>query len=263
MTEAHPTAAATRRHPLVQALARAGFAANGLVHALIGTLVVAIAAGGRGEADQVGALRTVAAVPWGAVVVWAIAIGLWGLALWHLAAGITSRGDGRWGRRASKWSQGIVFAAVGTLAASIALGAAPDADGTARAASRGILAMTDGPFVLAAVGVGIAVAGVVFVVMGVRRSFEKRMSIPRSALGTLVRSLGVAGFIAKGAALGILGVLLLVAAAHADAARAGGLDSAVDGLLTLPAGRAIAVALGIGLVAYGVFCGFRARYARL
>jgi hypothetical protein len=35
---------------------------------------------------------------------------------------------------------GVVFAAVGTLAASIALGAAPDADGTARVASRGILA---------------------------------------------------------------------------------------------------------------------------
>ncbi|EIC09223.1 protein of unknown function DUF1206 [Microbacterium laevaniformans OR221] len=76
MTEAHPSAAATRCHPLVQALARAGFVANGVVHALIGALVVAIAAGGRGEADQVGALRTVAAVPWGAAVVWAIAIGL-------------------------------------------------------------------------------------------------------------------------------------------------------------------------------------------
>ena len=198
MTEAHPSAAATRRHPLVHALARAGFVANGVVHALIGALVVAIAAGGRGEADRVGALRTVAAVPWGAAVVWAIAIGLWGLALWHLAAGITARGDGRWGRRAAQWGQSVVFAAVGTLAASIALGAAPDADGTARVASRCIL-----------------------------------------------------------------GVLLLVAAAHADAARAGGLDSAVDGLLTLPAGRAITVALGIGLVAYGVFCGFRARYARL
>lgn len=65
------------------------------------------------------------------------------------------------------------------------------------------------------------------------------------------------------ASRGILGVLLLVAAAHADAARAGGLDSAVDGLLTLPAGRGIATTLGIGLMAYGVFCGFRARYARL
>jgi len=195
VTEAHPAAAATRRHPLVQALARAGFAANGLVHALIGTLVVAIAAGGRGEADQVGALRTVAAVPWGAVLVWAIAIGLWGLALWHLAAGITARGDGRWGGRA--WSL-----------------------------RKGLAAPPSGP----------------------------RLVGPPP---------GVAGFMARGAALGILGVLLLVAAAHADAARAGGLDSAVDGLLTLPAGRAIAVTLGIGLVAYGVFCGFRARYARL
>lgn len=263
MTEARRAAAATRRHPLVQVLARAGFAANGVVHALIGVLVIALAAGGRGEADQVGALRSVAAMPWGAMVVWAVAIGLWGLALWHLAAGATSRGDGRWGRRASEWSQGVVFAAVGILAASIALGATPDADGTARVASRGILALTGGPFLLAAVGAGIAVAGVVFVVMGVRRSFEMRMAIPRSSLGALVRSLGVAGFVAKGAALGILGVLLLVAAVHADAARAGGLDSAVDGLLTLPAGRGIAVALGIGLMAYGVFCGFRARYARL
>lgn len=263
VTGARRAAAVLRGHPVVHVLARAGFAANGVVHALIGVLVVAVAVGGRGEADQVGALRAVAAAPWGTPVVWAVAIGLWGLAAWHLAAGAAARGDGRWGRRLAEWGQTVVFAAIGAVAASVALGAKPDADGSARVASRGLLGVPGGPYLLAAIGIGFAAAATVFVVMGARRSFEKLMSIPRSRLGALVRSLGVAGFIAKGVALGILGVLLLVAASRADATRAGGLDSAVDGLLTLPAGRGIAVALGIGLVAYGVFCSFRARYARL
>ncbi|WP_240191289.1 DUF1206 domain-containing protein [Microbacterium hominis] len=45
--------------------------------------------------------------------------------------------------------------------------------------------------------------------------------------------------------------------------RAGGLDSAVDGLRTMPFGGAVAAAVGVGLIGYGLFCGFRARYARL
>jgi len=256
-------AVAARRNGVVHALARAGFAANGAVHVLIGVLAIAIAAGARGEADQAGALRAVASAPLGFAAVWCVAIGLWGLAAWHLVTGIATRGDGRWGRRASGWSQAAVFAVIGALAASTALGARVDADGSAREASRGVLGLPGGPLLLGAVAVGIGVAGGAFVTMGVRRSFEARMSIPRSPFGAVVRALGVGGFVTKGAALGILAALLLVAAVRADAARAGGLDSAVDGLLTLPFGRWLAAAMGIGLIAYGVFCGFRARYARL
>ena len=246
-------------------LARGGYVANGVVHVLIGAVVLVVALGGRGEADQSGAFQTLAAVPAGFVVLWVIAVTLWALALWHLAQGLLARGDAapRWGTRLSEWGQSVAFAAVGAIAVSVALGARPDADETAQDTSRGVLAVPGGVFLLGTVGLGVAIGGIVFIVLGVRRTFEKKMTIRPDGLGRTVVVLGVTGFIAKGVALGILGVLLVVAAAKVDPDEAGGLDSAVDALIEMPSGPLLAAVVGVGLIAYGVFCGFRGRYARL
>jgi hypothetical protein len=80
-------------------------------------------------------------------------------------------------------------------------------------------------------------------------------------MGATVKSLGLIGFIAKGVALIILAILLIVAAVKVEPDAAGGLDSAIDALLDLSYGAVLVSAIGIGLIAYGVFCFFRARYA--
>ncbi|MET0861468.1 MAG: DUF1206 domain-containing protein, partial [Microbacterium sp.] len=82
-------------------------------------------------------------------------------------------------------------------------------------------------------------------------------------IGPAVKTLGIVGFIAKGIALVIVGILLLVASVKVDPAAAGGLDGAMTALLALPYGPWLAGAVGVGLIAYGVFCFFRARFARL
>lgn len=251
--------------PALRVLARSGFAANGAVHVLIGILVLVVAFGGDGETDQAGAFKTVAAAPLGFALLWVIALALWSLALWHALEAFLARGEAarRWGLRASEAGQALVFAALGVIAAAVALGARPDADESAQSASRGLLAVPGGVFLLGAIGLGVAIAGIAFVVMGVRRSFRSKMSIPAGDLGRVVTALGVVGFVAKGIALGVIGVLLIVAAVEVDPDAAGGLDSAVQALLDLPAGPWLAGIVGAGLIAYGVFCGFRARFARL
>ncbi len=251
--------------PALRAFARAGFAANGVVHILIGVLVLIVAFGGDGETDQAGAFKAVAAAPLGFALLWAIALALGGLAAWHALDGFLARGDAshRWGRRASEFGQALVFTALGVIAAAVALGAEPDADATAQDASRGLLAAPGGVFVLGAIGAGVGIAGISFVAMGVLRSFRTKMDVPAGALGRGVTALGAIGFVAKGIALGIIGVLLVVAAVTVDPSAAGGLDAAVEALLALPSGPWLAGVVGGGLIAYGAFCGFRARYARL
>lgn len=199
-------------------------------------------------------------------MLWVIAVALWALALWHAIEGLLARRDSstkKWGTRVSEWGQTLVFLCLGLIAASVALGAEPNADEAAQAVSRGVLVIPGGVFVLGAAGVGIAIGGVAFIGMGLRRSFENKMRIPDDALGSGVKTLGFVGFLAKGVALLILGILLLVAAIRDEAEAAGGLDAAITALLNLPAGPWLAGAIGIGLIVYGVFCGFRARYARL
>ncbi len=263
----HDAARAVERQPAARALARGGYVANGLVHLLIGSLIIAVAFGGDQDADQTGAFRALAELPLGFVALWATAALLTALGVWHLAEGILASrrrsGAAVWGLRVSEWGQAIVFLFFGGLSAAVALGARPQADETARDASRGILALPGGVFAIVLVGVGVAIAGVVFAVMGVRRSFHSKMTIPDGAVGRAIESLGIVGFIAKGVALGSLGGVLVVAAVRSRADEAGSLDAAIRALLDLTFGPAIVVVVGAGLVAYGVFTVFRARYADL
>lgn len=270
-TEAKQAARAAESSRAFRTLARSGFAANGVVHVLIGVIVLVAAFGGGGETDQAGAFKAIAAAPLGFVALWVIAIALWALAAWHAAEGLLSRApesdaEGlakKWGVRVSEWGQAVVFAALGVIAAAVALGARPDTDKTAQDTSRGVLSIPGGPFLLGAVGLGILIAGIAFFVMGVRRSYRNKVEIPPGGLGRAVEVLGVVGFVAKGIALAIVGVLLLVAAIRLDPDAAGGLDGAIEALLALPAGPVLAAIVGVGFLAYGVFCGFRARYAKL
>ena len=66
MTDAVQQAARTAHssRPL-ELLAPGGYAASGVVHLLLGALVVGVTFGGRGQTDQSGAFRTIATAPWG------------------------------------------------------------------------------------------------------------------------------------------------------------------------------------------------------
>lgn len=255
---------------LMRALARAGFIANGVVHGLVGILVLVVAFGGDGDADQAGAFRAVAAAPAGFVALWLIAIALWALAIWQVFDGILARDpdDGavgaakKWGRRIGRWGQAVLYVVLGGIAAAAALGARPDAEQTTESASRDVLAVPGGGLVLAAVGIAIGVGGIVFVYRGAGRGFRDLVD-PPPALGAVVTVVGVVGYVAKGVALLIIGAMLVISAVMIDPDAAASLDGAIKALLTLPLGRWLAGVIGLGFIAYGVFCCFRAAFARL
>ena len=67
------------------------------------------------------------------------------------------------------------------------------------------------------------------------------------------------GYVAKGIALGIVGGLFVAAAATADSDKAEGLDGALKSLVGVPGGQVVLIAIGAGLILYGLFCLARAR----
>jgi hypothetical protein len=242
-----------------------------VVHILIGAIAFAVAFGGKGETDQAGALKVIAGAPLGFIALWLIAITLWALGIWQVLEGILEREPSddaqgvvkKWGQRIGKWGQAAIFLVLGLIAASVALGTHVDAENAAENASRGLLHIPGGPIVLALTGLAIGIGGITFIVMGVRRSFRRNVEIPEHGVGRSIAGLGVAGFLAKGIALVVLGILLIVASVRSDADAAGGLDGALRALLGLAIGPLLVVIVGIGFIAYGLFCFFRARYARL
>ncbi|WP_460776351.1 DUF1206 domain-containing protein [Microbacterium sp. GXF7504] len=254
-----------RAQPWARRVARAGYAATGVVHALIGSIIIAVAAGDEADSGHTGAFRAIAEVPFGFVLLWILTACLAALGLWHASSALVVHGRDRatWGIRFSEAGQAVAFLTLGGLAAAIALGARPQSERTAHDASRNLLSLPGGPWLLGAVGLGIGVAGIVFVAIGVRRGFRKVMDLPGGAVGRTVTVLGVVGYTAKGAALLIIAVLLAVAAVTLDPDAAGGLDGAVHALRGMLLGPVLVGLVGAGFVAYGVFCGARTRYARM
>ncbi|NYF16491.1 hypothetical protein HDC37_001305 [Microbacterium sp. AK009] len=268
-TEARSAARAVEDAGWFRVLARSGYVANGVVHLILGVLTLAIALGSDGASDQTVVFKAIAAAPLGFAALWALAVGLSALGLWQLVQSVLMRRRGDemrlavWGRRLGAVGQAVIFLALGLISAAVALGARPDAEETTEDLSSVLLAIWGGAAVLGLTGLGVGIGGVAFIVMGVRRSFENRMTLPGGRLGTTIRFLGVVGFLAKGIALTIVGILLLTATVTADADVAGGLDGAVQALFRLALGPFLVAAVGVGLLCYGVFCMFRARYARL
>ncbi len=265
-TPARAAARDAEANPAFRVAARAGYAANGVLHLLIGGLVIAVGFGAREDSDQTGAFRALAAVPLGAAALWALAIGLVALGGWHLLQAFAPRHLTVWrriGRILTEAPQGVVFVAIGLVSASVALGARPRAEQAAEDLSEGVLTWSVGGFVLGTVGVAVAAVGVGFVWMGVRRSFHTKVRMPDGLVGLALTALGVVGFVTKGIALSIVGTLVVVAAVTVEPDTAGGLDGAVSAVLAVPAGPLLACLVGLGFLAYGVFTVFRARYARL
>jgi hypothetical protein len=86
----------------LQWLARGGLVARGAMYLLIGVLAVQIAFGSSGkQADTSGALRAVAMHPGGIVVLWLLAVGFAGLAIWRFAE-VAYGQAGPGGRKAGK-----------------------------------------------------------------------------------------------------------------------------------------------------------------
>lgn len=246
-------------------LARGGYIASGAVHALVGGIMLSIAFTGDGESDQSTALTEVASAPFGSAMIWLLALLLFALGLFQAVQGFTqSRGDNKakWARRLSFWGQSAAYLSLGGVAISVALGQQSDGDDSAESASRGLLDVPGGPVILGIVGIGIAVGGIVYVVIGLRRGYEKHMRVPGGSLRKFVTVLGVTGYAAKGASIAVIGMLVTVAAVRNDPESAGALDSAISALRGLPGGVVIVAAMGLGFIAYAVFNAFRARYAK-
>src|SRR4029078_6983309 len=70
------------------------FAVSGVLHLLIAFIVMRLAFGSGGNADQSGALATLAAQTGGTLVLWVAAIGLVALGLWRVAEAIVGSKPG-------------------------------------------------------------------------------------------------------------------------------------------------------------------------
>ncbi len=247
--------------------ARIGYVVLGLLHLLIGVIAISISTGSGGEsADKSGALGQVAQAPAGMLLLWVIVIGLAALAVWQVAEAVAERDPDakkRWAHRAKDVGTAVAYGAIAVTAFTVVSGGRSDSGEQTRTLSAQLMATPAGVVLLVIIGLAVAVIGVAFVVRGVTKAFMKNISSPGGTAGRGIRTFGMVGYIAKGIAVGVAGILFLVAAFAHDPNAAGGLDAALRSLAGLPFGQIVLWLVGAGLVVYGLFCFARARYARM
>ncbi|MFW6187907.1 MAG: DUF1206 domain-containing protein [Actinomycetota bacterium] len=248
--------------------ARAGYVAAGLLHVMIGVIALRVATGGSGSADQSGAVAALAGSPGGTVLLWACFLGCAALAVFlfsEIFFGATQRSDrDRLKHRVKMGGQAVVYGAIGAVFGTYALGGTSDSSGSTQSLSARLMAHPAGTVLLIAVGLGLVVAGAFFVHRGVTRSFRENLkSLPPGTAGRAVMWLGTAGYAAKGVALAVLGVLVVVATVRSDPEQSSGLDGALKALQEQPFGAWILGAVALGLICYGIFMVVRSRYQRM
>jgi uncharacterized membrane protein len=251
-----------------QLLARAGLTARGIIYILIGivAILVAIGQGGR-QADQQGALQLLAAQPFGLVLLWLLAIGFVGYALWRFseaAFGVPGEGTGA-GPRLKSLVRGLVYASFAVLTFKVITGKKSNQAGQEKDFTASVMHHTGGRFAVGIVGLIIVIVGLALVVEGARRKFMKHLRTGEMSPQTrkMVKRLGTVGTVARGLVFALAGVLVIDAAITASPSKAGGLDTALHTLRNQPFGEFLLIIAALGLIAFGIYGLAEARWRRV
>lgn len=247
-------------------VARAGYAVSGLLHLLIGVIAFQLAFGRGGEADVSGAVAELAAQPVGPILLWACFGACAALALWQLGnatLGYRRASDNKPSKRLSAVAQAIVFAGLAATILSFTMGQGKNSRESASDVTVTLMKAPFGIVLLVAIGAGIMITGVVFAVRGFMRTFEKDLALSvKEPTRKLQSGVGVVGYIAKGIALLLVGLLVVIAAVRVQPEQSTGLDGSLRALREQPYGPYLLAAVAVGLIAYGIFLMVKAKTLR-
>jgi hypothetical protein len=268
MTDAEQIGRRAEQSDALDHLVRAGLVAYAVVHLLVGWLAVQLAMGDQSEnASAQGALAELARQPFGEVLVWAVAVGLFLLVLWRLLeAGFGHRdaeGADRVRQRLVSGGKAVIYGVVCFTATKVALsGGGSGGSQSEETLTARLMDLPAGQWIVVAVGLAIIGYGGNYVRRGWTEKFAEHLETEGRLgwSGAAYLLLGKVGHIAKGVALALVGVLFVYAGATHEPGKSGGLDEALQTLLRQPFGPVLLIAIGAGIACYGLFCLARARH---
>lgn len=257
-----------------EAAARMGLVAKGVSYALVGVLAIGIAIGTGGKAaSREGALATLADESWGKVVLVLLAVGFAAYALWRIVQAIFEREEDdddeakgkakKWGKRAGYLGRAAIYAGLtySTLRLVSGSGESTSQNQEAKQTTDTVFDWPAGRWIVLLVGLAIIGAGLWNVYRGASQKFEEKwrgdMSRAERRWG---RRAGVVGHLARGVVFGLIGIFLTKAAIEYDPDDAIGLDGALQKVGDAPYGPWLLGLTALGLIAYGLYCLFDARY---
>lgn len=252
----------------IEPLGRIGYAAKGIVYAIVGVLAVQAAMGSGGETtDTRGALQRIQEAPFGKVLLGLVAVGLVGYALWRLVQAFLdtdNKGSDAKGRitRLGYAVVGVVYLGLALSAIQLLRGSGGQNQGSEQDWTARLMAQPFGQLLVGLVGAGVIGIGLYQLYKAYSGKFREHLKLAEMShteAEWATRS-GRLGFSARGIVFCIIGALLIAAALHSNASEARGLAGALE---TLGGRPWLLGAVAVGLIAYAVFCLVEARYRRM
>jgi len=256
------------RRPYVQWLARAGYAARGLVFVILAYFTAAAAIAGGQPVGGTDALRTLLWAPLGSALVAMLTVGLLCFALWREAQFILDLdriGSDAMGlaRRVAYGGAGVFYAGFALVSLSMLVG--PDvatSEGEVHDWSAWLLHQPFGRVALGAIGVAIIIAAVCIGVAGTRAQFRRRIELEPAAR-RLVAALGCVGYLTRAAVFLLIGVFIIFAAFRSNPREAAGLAGALMAIKDQAYGGVLLAVTALGLLAFGAYGLAEALYRRI
>ncbi len=272
MTTAEAAGEAKRQiAPWVERLARLGYATKGLVYIIVGVLAFQAAFNlGGGTTDSSGALLKIPQQPFGRVLMWLVAVGLSGYVLWRLVQGVFDlEGKGRdakgLAKRLGYVLSGLAYGALALTAYQLALGMGGGGGESSEVWAARLLGLPFGRWLVGLVGLaafGLAANAVYVAFSGM---FKKKLKLGEMDEKTerAASIVGRVGLVARGVVLGVIGWFFVGAAWQRSAERAGDSAEAMSVLEQGPFGVWILGVVATGVICYGVYALFQARYRKM
>ncbi len=241
-------------------LVTVGLVDYGVIHLIVAWIAVQLAwTGSKRQASQQGAFQELASNPVGDVLLWVIAVGLFTLALWQIFEAVWGHREvqedkKRLLKRLNSAARAIVYIALGVSAVATAARApssGKSSNSSEQSLTAKLMAMSFGRILVIIIGIVVIVVGGRLVYEGVRKKFTENLD---GSVSAGVIRLGQVGYIAKGIAFAIIGVLFVIAAITFDPKKAGGLDAALRTVRDQPFGPYLLTLLALGLAAFGLYC---------
>ncbi|MDW3218982.1 MAG: DUF1206 domain-containing protein [Acidimicrobiales bacterium] len=242
---------------------RVGWLAKGALFVLVGLLAVGLAQKDYGgtDADQRGALSSLAERPAGTLLVTAVSVGLLAYAAWQLRSVLGPR-DGLLdqAKRIGTFGLALSYGALaidGLQLAWVSPERGPEGErvSSPEGIADRVLSLPGGVVVVSAIGIGVFAVGGYHLRRALRGGFLDDIDtadLDRRAQQVL-RALGTTGFIGRAAVLAMAGWLLIDAALRHSPDRAAGMDQSLRTLLEAPAGPTLLTAIGLAIACAGLY----------
>jgi hypothetical protein len=260
---------------MIEKLARLGYATKGIVYGLVGILAVMTALGLGGQTTGTrGALRAIAAQPYGQVLLILIAIGLAGYALWRFVEAALDpehEGDDKKGlaKRLGYAVSGILYAGLTYTAIELVLETAQRSGqsetGRAQTITARVLAQPFGAWLVGILGAIIIGVGFYQFYKAYSMKFRREWKLQQMGRKEEMWAVRISrfGLAARGVVFVMIGFFLIQAGRQSQAAEVKGLDGTLQTIARQPYGKFLLSIVALGLVAYGIYMFVQARYRRI